>query len=301
MTISTSDNVKLHTIESRPNKTPIGHIHILHGMAEHIGRYDGFIADLVSSGYVVTGHDHRGHGKTADLNGKLGHFGDQVDFDRIVKDAFEVIQLYRLKFSDLPFSLLGHSMGSFIARRYAQLYGSHLDKLICVGTAGDPGVSRIAGVALAKMRGRLRSFAQTDYVINRLVFGRYNQLIKNPKTSFDWLSANEQNVESYINDPYCGFVPTTGFFNCLFDGLKKIHQPEFVKRVPSDLPILLVSGSDDPVGSNSKAVLQVGQQFVQQGITDVTVMLYEGKRHEILQEDNRLDVFNFIKEWITRT
>lgn len=299
--MSTSDNFKIYTIESRPIGSPIGHIHILHGMAEHIRRYDVFIADLVSSGFVVTGHDHRGHGGTADLNGKLGHFGDNVNFDRVVKDAFEVIHKYRMKFYELPFILLGHSMGSFIARRYAQLYGSHLDKLICVGTAGDPGMSRIGGVALAKMRGRLKSFDQTDYVINRLVFGRYNQFIKNPKTSFDWLSTNEQNVESYINDPYCGFVPTTGFFNCLFDALKKIHRPDYVKQVPYDLPILLLSGADDPVGSRSKGVLEVGRQFVQQGRTNVTVMLYEGKRHEILQEDNRMDVFNFIKEWIIRT
>ena len=208
-----SDGISIHTVYKKPVGQPIAHIHLLHGMAEHIGRYEEFMTYLVGKGFAVSGNDHRGHGETAALNGKLGHFGDFVGFDRIVEDAHEIIGFYKDKFQTSKVILFGHSMGSFVARRYAQKYGSELDKLICSGTGGDPGVGVIGGQKFAYLKGKATRFDEPDYFINKLVFGSFNKVVAKPKTSFDWLSSDKVTVEKYINDPLCGFVPSTGFFH----------------------------------------------------------------------------------------
>lgn len=295
-----SDGFHIHTISSASPEKSKTHIHILHGMAEHIGRYEEFINYLVKEGFSVSGHDHRGHGKTSQLNGKLGHFGDNTGFDRIVEDAQEVIQYYKEKFDTTTFILIGHSMGSFIARRYAQLFGKELDALVCIGTAGDPGISGAGGTVIAQLRGRLSQFDEPDQIINALVFGSFNKSVSNAKTPFDWLATDEKTVEKYMVDPFCGFIPTTGFFIDLFEGLKNIHDTTNMQHLPKELPVLLLSGLQDPVGNKGKGIWQVANQFSNEGISNVTVQLYEGRRHEMLQETNRTDVFEFIKDWIVK-
>ncbi|MBD7983609.1 lysophospholipase [Sporosarcina sp. Sa2YVA2] len=295
-----SDGFHIHTISSAPLVKPKAHIHLLHGMAEHIGRYREFIDFLVKEGFSVSGHDHRGHGETAKLNGKLGHFGDNTGFDRIVEDAQEVIHFYKEKFGATKFIVIGHSMGSFIARRYAQMFGNELDALVCIGTAGDPGVTGTGGTVVAQLRGRLTQFDEPDQIINALVFGGFNKSVVNAKTPFDWLATDEKTVEKYMVDPFCGFIPTTDFFIDLFEGLKNIHDTKNMQHIPKELPVLFLSGIKDPVGNKGKGVWQVANQFVNEGISNVTVMLYEDKRHEMLQETNRKDVFEFIKDWIVK-
>ncbi|MCG7342948.1 lysophospholipase [Sporosarcina sp. ACRSL] len=297
-TIKMSDGFSIHTVFTRPSDRPLAHIHLLHGMAEHIGRYKEFMAYLADEGFAVSAHDHRGHGQTATLNGKLGHFGDSTGFDRIVEDAHEIIGFYRNEFQTPKLILFGHSMGSFVARRYAQRYGNDLYKLICSGTAGDPGLSRVGGQAIAYLKGKATKFDEPDYFINKLVFGAFNKTVSEPRTPFDWLTKDKETVERYINDPLCGFVPTTRFFIDLFDGLAKINDREKIREIPSGLPILLLSGLDDPVGLKGKGVWQAAEQFTDVGITNITVMLYEGGRHEMLNEVNRKQVFNFITDWI---
>ncbi|WP_432359207.1 lysophospholipase [Sporosarcina sp. UB5] len=298
--LTMSDGFSIHTVYAHPEATPIAHVHLLHGMAEHIGRYEEFITFLVDEGFAVSGHDHRGHGQTAILNGKLGHFGDVTGFDRIVEDTHEIIGFHRNKFQTPRVILIGHSMGSFVARRYAQRFGKKLDKLICLGTAGDPGVSGIVGQVLAYLKGKATKFDEPEYFINKLIFGSYNNIVDTPKTSFDWLSTDEETVENYINDPLCGFVPTTRLFIDLFEGLAKINDSNSIGQVPRELPILLLSGSNDPVGNKGKGVWQAARQFADAGIINVSVMLYESGRHEMLNEVNRKQVFNFIKDWIIK-
>lgn len=295
-----NDGVKIHSIYAKPASQPIAHIHLLHGMAEHIGRYKEFIHYLVENGYAVSGHDHRGHGQTAQLNGKLGSFGVGVRFDRIVDDAHEVATYYMNKLQAPRFILFGHSMGSFIARRYAQLFGNELDILICSGTASDSGVSRLAGQALAKLKGQITNFEKQDYLINKLVFGTFKNSVASPDTPFDWLSKRRETVEEYINDPLCGFVPSTGFFLELFNGISTIHKREQIRQTPANLPILLLSGLQDPVGEQGKGIWRVARQLENEGLKNVTVMLYEGGRHEMLQEVNREEVYDFIKGWIDK-
>ncbi|KXH80058.1 alpha/beta fold hydrolase [Sporosarcina sp. HYO08] len=298
--IEMSDHFLVHAIIFEPKGEPIGHIHLLHGMAEHIARYDEFAQFLVGKGFVVTGHDHRGHGRTAAINGLKGHFDRHNGFERAVQDVREVIAYFREQLRSIPFILFGHSMGSFLARRYIQLYGHDVNAVILAGTSGDPGMSRAAGQVIAYLSGKKDGNLRQNHFLNKLIFGRYNKNVPNPKTPFDWLSRDELKVIQYLKDPACGIVPTTQFFADLFGGLRQIHRKSEVEKIPKNLPILLLSGSKDPVGKNGKAVWKVAGQMEQAGIKRVTVMLFEGGRHELLHEKNRQNVFKFVNDWIEK-
>ncbi|KAA0966442.1 lysophospholipase [Sporosarcina sp. ANT_H38] len=297
-TIEMTDGFLTHAVVTKPEGKPVGHIHLLHGMAEHIGRYEEFAEYLVAKGYIVSGHDHRGHGKTAKMNGIKGHFADENGFDHVVQDAYEIISKLREQYPSPRFILFGHSMGSFVARRYVQLHGSEVDLAIFSGTGGDPGASRFAGQAAAYIRGKKNGFDQPDNFLNKLVFGGFNKSVQQPKTPFDWLSRDTEAVEKYIVDPACGTVPTTQFFADLFKGLGVIHDNDEVKKVPEKLSILLISGNEDPVGNNGKGVWEVAKQYDNAGLKNVTVMLFEGGRHEMLHEKNRHHVFKAVYDWI---
>jgi alpha-beta hydrolase superfamily lysophospholipase len=298
--IDMTDGFLVHTVVLQPDGEPKGHIHLLHGMAEHIGRYEEFARYLAAQGYIVTGHDHRGHGKTVELNGVKGHFADEGGFDRVVQDAYETITYLRAQHPSKRFILFGHSMGSFVARRYIQLYGHEVDLALLSGTGGDPGISRLAGQVAAYLHGKKNGFDQPDHFLNKLVFGGFNKSVRNPKTPFDWLSTDPEAVEKYLVDPACGVVPTTRFFADLFEGIGKIHATDDINNIPKKLPILLFAGSEDPVGNNGKGVWNVAKQYDQAGIEDVTIMLFEGHRHEMLHEKNRQHVFESIHHWVDK-
>ncbi|MER2088614.1 MAG: alpha/beta hydrolase [Sporosarcina sp.] len=297
-TIEMTDGFLVHAIVLVPDCNPIGHIHLLHGMAEHIGRYEEFANYLVGKGYIVSGHDHRGHGKTGKMNGIKGHFADADGFDHVVQDAREVIATFRIQYPSPRFILFGHSMGSFVARRYVQLYGTEVDLAIFSGTGGNPGASGLAGQVAAYVHGKRNGFDQPDNFLNKLVFGRFNKSIHKPKTPLDWLSTDTEAVEKYIVDPACGITPTTQFFADLFKGLRKIHDTIEINKIPKELSVLLFSGNEDPVGDNGKGVWKVAKQYNNAGMKDVTVMLFEGGRHEMLHEKNRRHVFKAVYDWI---
>lgn len=294
-----SDAFKVYTFVCEPDNEPIGHVHLLHGMSEHIGRYEQFARHLAGKGFLVTGHDHRGHGKTVDLNGLKG-FADAENFSRVVQDVHEVIAYYRHRYPTTRFILFGHSMGSFVARRYVQLHGEEVDLAIFSGTGGNLAASLVAGQAVAYLSGKTTGVDQPDHFLNKLIFGGYNKSVHNPLTPFDWLSTDSEAVEAYYNDPNCGIVPTTQFFKDLFGLLAIIHSVDEINKIPKNLPILLVSGSEDPVGENGKGVWRVAKQYDKAAIKDVTVMLYEGKRHEMLHEKNKQQVYTFICDWIEK-
>jgi alpha-beta hydrolase superfamily lysophospholipase len=300
LSIKMSDGFSVHAFIIQPKGNPVAHIHLLHGMAEHIGRYEDFAKHLVEQGFIVSGHDHRGHGRTAELNGIQGHFADDGGFDRAVQDAYEAITFFRTDYFSPRFILFGHSMGSFVARRYVQLHGDKVDLAIFSGTGGDPGVGRYAGQAIAYLSGKKNGFNKPNHFLNNLVFGGFNKSIKDSVTEFDWLSTDTKSVEKYIVDQACGFVPTTRFFTDLFHGLGKIHSKKEINKIPKNLPLFLFSGSEDPVGGNGKGVWSVARQYKSAGMNDVTVLLFEGGRHEMLHEVNREEVFKTIIDWIEK-
>lgn len=299
-TVTAMDGHVLSTFIYEVSK-PVGHIHLIHGMAEHIARYEELAAFLAGQGYFVSGHDQRGHGETQNLNGKLGFLAEQEGFERVTKDTYEVISSIRKEYMlDSDLIVMGHSMGSFVVRRYIQLYGENVKKAILMGTGGNPGLLGRVGLAVAAVNRRLKGAAEPDKIMNFLTFGSYNSKFKEVLTPFDWLSTDRAEVEKYIQDPYCGFVASNRFFHDLITGLVKIHRPEEVKKTPKQLPILLISGEVDPVGKMGKDVFKVAEQYRKYGMEQVDVILFENKRHELLHETNKMEVFESILQWIRK-
>lgn len=271
-----------------------GHIHILHGMGEHSGRYTSFAEMLCARGFFVSLHDHRGHGYTA--NGHYGYFADEHGFHKVVADVLEVLN-HISKRIEAPLTLFGHSMGSFIARRFIQLYSSQVDRCILCGTGATTTLHSVGhklALALVKAQGP----QVESKIMDKLSFGSFNKAFKLPSTAFDWLSSDSKEVQKYMDDPMCGFIATNRFFADLTEGLLLINKKSELSRMRKDLPILFISGSDDPVGDTGQGVFKVANKMNDIGMENVTVYLFEGMRHEILNEKNKQHVYDVIIRWL---
>lgn len=274
-----------------------GHIHLLHGMAEHSERYLQFANMLVELGYLVSMHDHRGHGKTVERNGVLGHYADENGFNLVVDDVAQVLAAVR-RGKEYPKPILfGHSMGSFIVRRYLQLYSEDVHSAILCGTGSTTPI-HAAGNALANLLSQIQGANVPSKMMNALSFGSFNKQVKNPKTKMDWLSRDEVEVQKYIEDPLCGFIPTNQFFADLTKGLLLIAKNEELVKVRHDIPLLFISGSDDPVGGNGKGVFKVANSMRKAGVENVAIHIFEEMRHEILNEKNKQHVYDVIRRWL---
>ncbi len=294
-----SDGQFVFTRTLRPSDSCIGHIHILHGMAEHSGRYVKFAHVLNAAGYAVTMHDHRGHGETAAYNGTLGFFAEDNGFDRVVEDAHEVVTTLHAQFADVPLILFGHSMGSFITRRFIQLYSDNVEYVILCGT-GNVTALHSMGNLVAKTLAKQLGKETESKLLNKLSFGSFNKQFPNSKTEYDWLCSVDDEVQQYMEDPYCGFIPTNQFFVDLTTGFMALNRKKEIAKVKKGLPILLISGSKDPVGDQGRGVYTVAEQFAAAGLQDVTVYLFEDKRHEILNEDNQEAVYQVLLRWLEK-
>ncbi|WP_332648153.1 alpha/beta hydrolase [Lysinibacillus sp. 54212] len=295
--VKMSDGKEVFMTTYEPQQEIKGHIHILHGMAEHSGRYADFASVLVDQGYFVSTHDHRGHGKTAENGGRQGYFEDENGFDRVVRDVFEVTELIRRDRALPQVILFGHSMGSFIARRYMQLFSSTIKAAILCGT-GTATPLHVVGNRVARLLAKSRGTTKPSEILNELSFGSFNKSVIDAKTAYDWLSRDEKQVQTYMDDPHCGFVATNQFYVDLTGGLLLINRKDEISRIRADLPVLLISGSRDPVGDFGKGVMTVGEQFVEAGMEKVVVHICEDMRHEILNEQNKEYVYEVILRWL---
>ena len=263
-------------------------LQIIHGMAEHIARYNDFASYLASNGVLVYGMDLPGHGKSIREGEAYGYFGEKNGWDHLVEDNMTMHDTVLKDYPSLPRVLMGHSMGSFLARTYAGRRGTDFDAFIFSGTAGANPAIPIAKM-LARHAIRKGNAKKPDERLNSLGFGAYNKQFQPARTDFDWLSRNTESVDAYVSDPLCGFVfPSAGFYD-LFTGLGQITGKKWAECVPKR-PILLFSGDHDPVGNNGKGVRQVEKWLVQTG-HEPCVILYPGGRHEMLNEINREDVY----------
>ncbi|NMB02733.1 MAG: alpha/beta hydrolase [Firmicutes bacterium] len=278
-------------------KQPRGVVQIAHGMAEHSGRYRRFAEFLNEQGFVVVANDHRGHGETGKKAGLMGYFAAEDGFDRVVDDLAAINSFIQQEHPDLPIFLMGHSMGSFLARRYIQKYGNTIRGAILMGSGGDPGVAAKAGKLIARFQMRKDPTSPSTF-LDKLSFGSFNKGIKDAQTKFDWLSRDRNEVNKYIADQYCGMVCSSGFFYDLFTGLELIHNPELINRIPKDLPLLVVSGEADPVGKYGSGIRQFVGQLRNHNVNNIELKLYPGARHELLNEINRAEVMQDISNWL---
>ncbi|SHO50984.1 alpha/beta hydrolase [Anaerocolumna xylanovorans] len=275
-----------------------GIVQIAHGMAETSERYERFGTSLAGQGYLVYVHDHRGHGKTAGELENVGYLADKDGFLWLVRDMHHLTIIIRKKYPSLPLFLMGHSMGSFAAQRYSMEYGNELSGLILSGSNGNQGIMLKAGYLIAAMEVRKNGRRAKSEKMDNLLFGGFNKIFSPNRTDFDWLTREEEEVDKYIKDPYCGTVFTGGFFYDFIKGLMAIEKKKNRRRVPKDLPMLIISGDKDPVGKCGKGVKNLYQIYKKTGVKDITLKLYKDGRHELLNELNKEEVTEEIIGWL---
>ncbi|TYR81131.1 lysophospholipase [Priestia megaterium] len=275
-------------------------VQLSHGMIEHIQRYNEFAEFLVSNGIFVYGNDHRGHGQTGEKSGLFGHFADENGFERVVEDLKEINEFIHQQHPKTPVYLMGHSMGSFLVRRFVQRFHNTVNGVILSGTGGDLGLLGKVGKSFAKYQISKLGNRAESLIMKKLTFGKYNKMFKDVQTPSDWLTSDREEVQKVINDPHCNFIPTAGFYYDLLMGLETIHKNQEVNKIDKHLPFFIFSGEKDPVGNNTKGVLSVIKQYKKHGINNLEYTFYQKGRHEMLFEVNRDEVKEHIRQWLEK-
>lgn len=274
-----------------------GVIQIAHGMAEHHERYEDFIEFLNNNGFAVYINDHLGHGKSVSDDEQLGYFGKKDGHYNLVEDMKNLTDIIKKECNGLPVILFGHSMGSMLARIYTEKYGNELNAVIYCGTCGS-NPAAMPGIAIVSAIAKIKGDHHRSEFINNLAFGAYNKKFSPQRTDFDWLTRDNDIVDKYINDPYCGFLFTTYGYKDLMNMIVVINRNEWYKAVPADIPIYLIAGNDDPVGNYGKGINEVFNKLKATNHSNVSIKLYDSARHEILNEKNKEKVYADILAWV---
>lgn len=279
-------------------------VQIAHGMAESASRYERLAEVLTKRGYAVYANDHLGHGRTAGSPEAVGLFGKD-SFHRMVQYMGQITEQIRKRYQEhLPLFVMGHSMGSFLTQHYMGSYAAQHENqvqgIILSGSNGKEGAALQAGILLARAEAAIRGDHHRSKLLTALSFGAYNKKFAPNRTAFDWLSRDAAEVDAYVEDSYCGVTFTSGFFRDFFRGLREIHSPAHLQRVPKELPLYIFSGEEDPVGGHGKGVRALIRMYQELGMRDVSSKLYPGGRHEMLNELNREEVMADLAAWLDR-
>ena len=275
-----------------------GIIQIAHGIGEHAGRYDGIAHRLRKEGFTIYANDHRAHGKTAEIKRLYGYYDGENYFEDVVADMHALTELMRAKHPNTRFILFGHSMGSLLSRKYVLRYGNEIDALILSGTAdfikglGHFGLASTKAVSM--FRGRQRS----NETLRAFFFDEFNKKFKPNRTKLDWISSDDAAVDAFEADPYRIENFSIGVFTDILTNSKQLNKTSAFVNTPDELPILIFSGDEDPVGEMGKGVSKVARNYERNGNKDLTFHLYKGGRHEMLNEKNREEVEEDIVAWL---
>ena len=281
-----------------PNLQPRGIVQIVHGASEYCERYRHFARFLVGEGFVVCANDHIGHGKSVHDKAALGHMPAQGGKEALVADVDELRRRVSGRYPDVPYIMLGHSMGSFILRIYLTRHADGLAAAVLSGTGQQPkalsGFGHITALLIAKIKGE--NYRST--FLHNLGMGALAKTIPNARTPFDWISTDPAVVDAYVKDDACGMMFSVGGYATLTDITSEMVTEASAKAVPDGLPLLFMSGSEDPVGEKGKAVKAAVEQYRRAGLKNVSLRLYDGLRHEILNEPVREQVYRDVVEWL---
>lgn len=299
-TFPSSDGIhRVHAVEWLPGEgSPKAVVQLVHGISEYIERYDPFATFLTEHGYAVVGHDHLGHGHTASGREEYGFFAEQDGWKCVLRDTHTRRTLAGERYPGLPYFLMGHSMGSFVVRGYLIAYPGTVDAAILSGTGQESPFRVNAGRIISGLTSRLKGPRSQSNLINLLSLGAYNKQFAPNRTGADWVSRDNAVVDAYVHDPLCRFLPTAGMYHDMMLGLQFLVKPENLRRLDPDTPVYLFSGDQDPVGASGAGVRKVADMLRQYGVRDVTMKLYPGGRHEMLNEINRDEVFQDTLDWI---
>jgi alpha-beta hydrolase superfamily lysophospholipase len=278
---------------------------VVHGMAEHSLRYEPLALRLAAEGFETWAADARGHGLTADpavndigRGGLLGHCADRDGFSRVTADINVAADAIAKEHPGLPLFILGHSWGSFITQAYIEAHGDRLAGCLLSGTRGPGGLKIAAGVPLLSLICRVHGSRKPSRLARSLSDGAYNKPFRPNRGPYDWLSRDNAQTDAFAADPLCGFHCSAGFYRDLVRGLRDIHRPAAMARIPKSLPVYIASGAADPVGDMGKSPAALADAYRSLGIGDVEILLYPEARHELLNETNRAEAMEDMIRWL---
>lgn len=298
---SRDNQTQIHAVRWIPDsEAPCCIVQIVHGMAEYVERYEEFASFLADRNVLVTGEDHLGHGKSIPEGKNPGYFCEQDPATVVVRDAHRLKKLTQEKYPGIPYIIFGHSMGSFITRNYLCRYGSGIQGAVICGTGMQPSGLLTVSKLMAKIQKLFQGDNHISHFIDKCAFGAYNKRIENPRTSKDWLTRDEAVVDKYLMDPLCGFTFTVNGFATLFELISRILKPENLKNIPKELPVFIISGAEDPVGDYGRGVVAAYDSMEEVGMTNLSMKIYEGARHEILNETDREIVMEDVWNWVKK-
>jgi len=280
-----------------PLKPVKGIVQIIHGKAEHRKRYDHYASFLVDNGWTVVANDHRGHGETISSPEETGTFPDHEGWARVVQDLKEIKAEIHAEYPDQPLIILGHSMGSILARNVILEDPDNITGVILSGTTFSQGLLGMIGGIIAGGDAK-RSPHTPSVKLENLAVGNFNKAFQPNRTEFDWLTRDAKIVDEYAADPLCGFPGTARFYVEFLKGIRVVCDQERINFLPKDLPIYVTSGDQDPAGGFTKQVIKTVNQYKKAGIKDLTLKFYPGGRHEILNEINKDEVYRDILVWM---
>lgn len=296
--LSQDGKAQIHAVIWRPSGAPCGVVQIIHGMSEYAARYAPFAKFLADKGFIVCAEDHLGHGQSVKEKEELGWFNETRDYKTVLADIRTLYKTVSKEAENLPYFLLGHSMGSFFCRNYISLYGDELNGAIIMGTGFKNKAILNTALAMTRINAAFFGWKHKSKFIDKLAFGAYNKRFKADNDPNAWLSKEQENVRAYNNDELCGFKFTDNGFYVLFSVIKAACASKTIKAVPENLPVLFVAGEDDPVGSYGKGVKKTYNKFKSAGVKDCTLKLYTSARHEILNdfcsEEVKADILDFL-------
>lgn len=296
--LSSDQKTTSHFICWKPEREAIGTVQIIHGMAEYIERYHEFAKYLNELGYIIVGHDHLGHGEAvADDEPQYGYFGKEDPVHFVLEDIDQVKEWIENNYPDLPHFMLGHSMGSFALRNYLQLYKSEISGAIFMGTGKN---ASMLPLALSLTKGlNLTAPEKSNKWLDHMAFGSFSKQFPEAG-SFNWLSKNQDNVKRYEQDPLTGFTFTNNGFYTLFRLVDGANRKGWAQNIDQEIPILVISGEQDPVGDFGKGPRKVAKELDDAGVHAVSLVLFTELRHEILLENEKIEVYKAIGNWLQK-
>lgn len=295
---SSDGKTKIRALKWIPEYEIKAVMQISHGMFEHIERYDEFASYMAEHGILTVGNDHLGHGNSVAGEDSRGYFGEPDGNHALIEDMHRIMNIIKNENPDVPYFILGHSMGSFLARQFITLYGSEIDGAIISGT-GQQSLKLIKfGIYITKLIASVKGWKYRSKFVDFLALGGNNNKFKPARTKFDWLTRDADIVDNYISDSRINFIFTLNGFHNMFKGMLAMNEQESLNRIPENLPMLFLSGDCDPVGNFGKEVVKAFDIYKKLGMKNISMKLYKGDRHEILNELDREQIYEDILMWI---
>ena len=294
---SARDGCSIHALEWAPEGPPRGIVHLVHGISEHIGRYDETARFLAEHGFLVCGEDHLGHGRTV-TDGSYGFFAPENGWTLAARGVRALRKLEGARHPNLPYFLLGHSMGSFLTRTYLILWPGTVSGAVLMGTGQEPAPLVALGKRISALECRRLGPRGVSPLVHTLSLGAYNRRFRPSRTPSDWLSRDPAEVDAFLADPLCQSRPTVSLFRDMMGGLQLIARRDQLARMDPSVPVCFLSGQEDPVGGMGRGVEQVVRMFQDAGCRDLSLHLYPGARHELFHEQNRREVWADLLDWL---